>query len=112
MGGEHSETDDRPRWWVPVLAVLTWIILWYFTPGLHGNGLGAIVAGEVASILVETVAALVIVVMIVVLHRDRTRELFLRNRQVWLYALPLAAALALRISHRHYVLPEEQPIVG
>ena len=88
--------------WIPVLAILLWCALWYLTPGLHTRGVGALVGGESASVLVETGAALMVLILIALLQWCRTAELFARSRWTWAYALPVVLALALPF---HYTLP-------
>ncbi len=73
-----------------------WFGLWYLTPGLLDNGVGALFTDDDATtVLIETVVALVLAMMLVLLHRRYNRELFARDWSVWLYALPLAAGIVL-----------------
>lgn len=104
MSAEQVGGEDRllPPWWLPVLAIGVWMGLWYLTPGLHAQGLGALVPGESAGILLETAVALVVVAGIALLQRRRTAALFARDRLVWAYALPVVLAIALPF---HYTLP-------
>lgn len=101
---DHSSDGASPTapWWTLGAAVLVWIILWYFTPGLHRNGVGALVTDESASILLESAAALVILAVVALLHPRRTRMLLASNRQLVLYAIPVLLALALPF---HYEMP-------
>lgn len=93
---------SAPSWWTLGAAVLVWIVLWYFTPGLHQNGIGALVADENASILLESTVALLILLLVALLHRRRTRQLLAPSRQLALYAIPSVLALALPF---HYGMP-------
>lgn len=61
-----------------------------------------LLADAAAGILLETAVALVVVVGIALLQRQRTAALFARDRQVWMYALPVVLAIALPF---HYTLP-------
>lgn len=80
-----------------------WFGLWYLTLGLLSNGVGSLVtADDAVSVLIETFLALVIVVVLVLLHRRYSRELFARSWSIWLYALPFAAGIVLPF---HYGLP-------
>lgn len=100
-GGDRGVARPTPGW-VLLLATITWIVLWYLTPGLHPHGLGRLATGPVAAILIETVAAFVIVVAIFLRHGRYNRLLFARSKQVGIYLLPAVLALALPF---HYALP-------
>lgn len=92
----HAEGAHRLPRAAVLLAVAVWFGLWYLTPGLHSNGVGSFVTDEPAlSTLIETLAALVVAVVLVLTHRRYNAELFARSWTLWLYALPLVAAVAL-----------------
>lgn len=81
---------------VVFVAVVVWFGLWYLTPGLLSNGVGSLFTNDDAeSVLIETIIALLLVVILVLLHRRYNRELFARDWSVWLYALPLVAGIVL-----------------
>lgn len=90
-----------PLWALPV-ACLIWLGLWYFTPGLLANGPGAWFSDEwnVAT-LIECGIAVVLSLLLLRLHRRYNRVLFSKSRLMWLYALPVTAALVLPF---HYTL--------
>lgn len=98
-----ATTPQRERSWAVVaVAVLAWFALWYLTPGLHSRGLGSLFTDDDAtSVLIESGAAAVVVMVLVLWHRQENRVLFARNRWTWVYALPAAAAVALPF---HYTL--------
>lgn len=98
------ETPPRAcSWGVVIGAVLAWFGLWYLTPGLLSNGVGNLLTEEVSlSVLIETILALGIVVVVVLLHHRYNRELFARSWSLWMYALPLVLGVALPA---HYNLP-------
>ncbi len=90
-------------WWGLVVVCAGWFGLWSLTPGLLGNGVGHLFADDlVLPVLIETVLALVLAVVLVLLHRRYNRVLFARSRLVYLYGLPLVLAIALPF---HYGLP-------
>lgn len=95
---------SRPLpWWAPLVACVAWLGLWYFTPGLLSNGVGRLFTDDLAtSVLIETLLALVLAVVLVLTHRRYNRVLFARSWTRWLYALPVALAIALPF---HYELP-------
>lgn len=99
---DGDDGDSASPWWSPALAVLLWAGLWYLTPGLHHRGLGAFVAEESTSVLLESAFAMAALVVLMLLQRRRIAELFARDRTVWLYALPVLLAPALPF---HYTLP-------
>lgn len=104
-GGNHGGSRGAARstpGWVLLLATTIWFVLWYLTPGLHPHGLGGLVTSPVTAILVETIAASVIVVAITLCHGRYNRLLFARSKQVGIYLLPAVLALALPL---HYALP-------
>lgn len=81
---------------VVLLAVVVWFGLWYLTPGLLSDGIGSLFTNDDAvAVLVETTIALVLAAILVLLHRRYNRGLFARDRSIWLYAIPLAAGIAL-----------------
>ena len=93
----------RSAWGFAIGAVLVWFGLWYLTPGLLSNGVGSLFTEQDAlSVLIETILALVIVVVLVLLHHRYNRELFARSWSLWMYALPLVLGIALPF---HYSLP-------
>lgn len=96
----------RPRsWWAVLVAVIVWFGLWYLTPGLLSNGVGSLFTDDpVASVLIETVLALLLAVVLVVTHRRYNRVLFARSWSIWLYVLPVALAIALPF-HYELILP-------
>lgn len=92
-------------WWLIIVAVIAWFGLWYLTPGLLSDGIGHLFTGELAtSVLIESVVALVLAVVLVLTHRRYNRVLFARSWSIWLYALPVALAIALPF-HYELVLP-------
>ena len=94
---EIVEHPDQVRSWAAVVgAVVAWFGLWALTPGLLANGVGSVfTADDAVSVLIETILALVIVLVLVLLHRRYNRELFARSWSRWLYALPIAAGIVL-----------------
>lgn len=93
----------RSPWWVVALAAVVWFGLWGLTPGLLADGVGYRFTSDPApAVLIETVLAAVLAVILVLAHRRYNRVLFARSWSVWLYALPLALAIALPF---HYELP-------
>lgn len=96
----------RPRsWWAVLVAVIVWFGLWYLTPGLLSNGVGSLFTDDpVASVLIETVLALLLAVVLVVTHRRYNHVLFARSWSIWLYVLPVALAIALPF-HYELILP-------
>lgn len=89
-------TATRSPWWAVGLAALLWFGLWALTPGLLANGVGHLFTSDPAmSILIETILALALAVVLVLTHRRYNRVLFARSWSTWLYALPLALAIAL-----------------
>lgn len=96
---------QRRSWFVVIGAVIVWFGLWALTPGLLSNGVGSLFTADLAaSVLIETMVAVVLAVVLALLHRRYNRELFARNWSVWLYALPIAAAITLPF-HYSLVLP-------
>lgn len=94
--------------WAIALACLGWTALWYFTPGLHGNGIGSRYRDDAGTdILIETATAVVLLLIIVPLHKRYNRELFAPSKQLPLYALPVVLAVALPF---HYTLPLPLPV--
>lgn len=57
---------------------------------------------DAVSVLIETILALVIVLVLVLLHRRYNSELFARSWTLWLYALPVVAGIVLPF---HYGMP-------
>lgn len=97
QGPGHDSGQKAAR--QPLLAlaaVVVWFGLWYLTPGLLSDGVGTWFTDDPATaILYESLLALVLVLGIIALHRRETRELFARDRTVWLYALPLLSGVVL-----------------
>lgn len=102
-GARPSATDSgRLPWAAIIAAMLAWFCLWYLTPGLLSNGVGSFfTTDDATAVLIETVLALAIVLMLVLLHGKYNRELFARSWSLWMYALPLAFGIALPF---HYSL--------
>lgn len=96
-----AEPAALPRWGIiPICA--GWFALWYLTPGLLDNGVGRLFTDDPAgSVLIETVVALALALVLVMLHRRYNRVLFARSRLAYLYGLPLVLAVALPF---HYEL--------
>lgn len=100
------ERRNRQSWLVVIAAVIVWFAFWYLTPGLLSNGVGTLFTNDDAtSVLIETIIALVLVVIILSMHPRYNHELFARDWSVWLYAIPLIAGIALPF---HYSL--EYPV--
>lgn len=102
--GRSSATEPGRLPWVAVIvAVLAWFGLWYLTPGLLSDGVGSLfTTDDAASVLIETVLALVIVSVLALVHRRYNHELFARSWALWMYALPVTFGVALPF---HYGLP-------
>ncbi len=85
----------RSPWWVLALAVALWFGLWFFTPGLHSNGLGPrFTYNPGHAMLIESLIVAILAMILILTHRTYTRTLFAPTRSLWLYALPLALAVA------------------
>ncbi|MCC3265238.1 hypothetical protein [Arthrobacter gengyunqii] len=81
-------------WRVLFLASAVWLGLWSLTPGLLANGAGKIFTSDPdLSILIETVLALLIVLVLLLTHRRYNRILFARSWSRWLYLVPLVLAV-------------------
>ena len=106
MAAAGPETPARRMpWWAPLVACVVWLGLWWLTPGLLTDGVGSLFADDMATqVLIETVLALAVVVVIVLLHRRYNRVLFARSWSVWLYAVPVVLAITLPF-HYELVLP-------
>lgn len=106
MAAAGPETPARRMpWWAPLVACVVWLGLWWLTPGLLTDGVGSLFADYMATqVLIETVLALAVVVVIVLLHRRYNRVLFARSWSVWLYAVPVVLAITLPF-HYELVLP-------
>lgn len=106
MAAAGPETPARRMpWWAPPVACVVWLGLWWLTPGLLTDGVGSLFADDMATqVLIETVLALAVVVVIVLLHRRYNRVLFARSWSVWLYAVPVVLAITLPF-HYELVLP-------
>lgn len=103
-GASVVRARSRP-WWVLIVAVVVWFGLWYLTPGLLSNGVGHLFTNDLAtSVLSETALALLLAVALVLTHRRYNRVLFARSWSIWLYALPIALAIALPF-HYELILP-------
>lgn len=101
----HTATHRFPPW-APVAAIITWFALWYFVPGLHSIGLASILSVDDATgVVIESILALAIIGALLLAFRRTTRELFARDRTVWLWAVPVILAIALPF---HYGL--EYPV--
>ncbi|WP_341395791.1 hypothetical protein [Arthrobacter sp. G119Y2] len=86
-------TRTRLSWTMLGLAALTWLGLWYLTPGLLANGAGKFFTSDAdVSILIETIMAFIIVIVLLLAHPRYNRVLFARSWSSWLYALPLVLA--------------------
>ncbi len=80
-----KERRNRHSWLVVIAAVIVWFGLWYLTPGLLSNGVGTLFTNDDAtSVVIETIIALVLVVIILPMHPRYNRELFARDWSVWL----------------------------
>lgn len=89
-----GDTRARPSWATLVLVSAAWLGLWYLTPGLLADGAGKLFTTDPdVSILLETILALVIVVVLMVMHCRYTRALLARSWFRWLYAVPLVLAV-------------------
>lgn len=93
----NSTAAAGHRSWARIIAAMAlWFGLWSLTPGLLADGVGSFFTEEdAAQILIETILALVIVMTLVLLHRQYNRELFARTWSLWMYSLPLAAGIVL-----------------
>ena len=90
----------RPHGLLLAAAVAAWFGLWYLTPGLHGNGVGSLVTDDAAvRVSLESIAALTIAVGLVGAHRRFNSTLFAVSPALWIYTVPVVAALALPL---HY----------
>ncbi|WP_152916015.1 hypothetical protein [Arthrobacter sp. RIT-PI-e] len=84
----------RPSRRTLLLISVVWLGLWYLTPGLLANGAGKLLTTDIdTSILIETILALIVVVVLVLTHRRYNRVLFARSWSRWLYVLPLVLAV-------------------
>lgn len=75
-GGRACPGDGRAAlpWWSLILACVGWLGLWYFTPGLHSNGIGYLFTDDDdRSLLVETMLALLLAVVLVLLYAPGIR---------------------------------------
>lgn len=100
-----ASAPRRPAW-TSALACLAWLGLWYFTPGLLGNGPGSLFTRDWnQALIIECAIAVVVVAVLLLTHRRFNRALFAPSRLRWLYLLPAALALALPF---HYGL--EAPV--
>jgi len=89
--------------WMAIIAVVViWFGLWSLTPGLLSNGIGSFFTTDDATgVLIETVLALVIVLVIAQLHPRYNAELFARSWSLWVYILPVVSGIVLPF---HYSL--------
>lgn len=102
---EPENKSRRLPWWALLVVCIAWFGLWYLTPGLLSNGVGHLFSDDLAaSVLIETAIALVLAVALVLTHRRYNRVLFGRSWSIWLYALPVALAIALPF-HYELILP-------
>lgn len=100
-----ERASERRSWGVVFGAVMVWFGLWYLTPGLLSNGVGTIFSSDDAvSVLIETILALTLSGILVLLHRRYNRELFARDWSMWLYAILPLLGIALPF-HYGLVLP-------
>lgn len=82
------------------IAVIAWIGLWFLTPGLTGHGLGSLVSrDEDTALIIETLVALGILLLVMLLLRGETAMLLAPSRALWAYALPVVAGVLLPL---HY----------
>lgn len=103
--GEGPAAEGQSAAWKIVAAVVVWFGCWCLTPGLRADGIGSLfTADDEASVLIETLVALSLVLLLLALHRRYNRELFARSRWLWAYVLPIAAGIALP-SHYGLSLP-------
>ncbi|WP_181034549.1 hypothetical protein [Arthrobacter sp. 08Y14] len=92
-GTTISSTRTHPSRTKLVLVSAIWLGLWYLTPGLLANGAGKLFTTDPdVSILIETILALIIVIVLLLAHPRYNRDLFARSWSRWLYALPLGLA--------------------
>ena len=90
-------------WWMLAGICVLWLGLFSLTPGLLDNGVGHLFTDDITtSVVVETVLALLLSVVLVLVHPRFNRDLFARSWSTWLYALPLVSVIALPF---HYSLP-------
>ena len=90
-------------WWAIVGIIVGWFGLFSLTPGLLDHGIGHLFSNDfTTSVVIETVLALLLAVVIVLVHRRYSRALFARSWAMWLYLLPLVLAITLPL---HYSLP-------
>ncbi len=88
------EGSGPTSWWGLLAVVVAWYLLWYLTPGLTGSGIGSLVTTDPAiSVLVETLVAVGLAVVLVLVHRRDNRVLFAPGRSRWVYVLPLVLAI-------------------
>jgi len=86
----------RPNWLALLAICAAWFGLWYLAPGISDNGVGRLITNDpVSAILIETVLALVLCVPLILVHRRYNQKLFARSKQIYLYAVPAALAIAL-----------------
>jgi hypothetical protein len=101
----NSTTSSKETlpWWSLFLICAGWVGLWYFTPGLHGNGVGSLFTYiDETAIFIETLIALGIVIILVLLHQRYNKQLFQRSNHIYFYSLPLFLAIVLPF---YYGLP-------
>lgn len=105
---ERPGAERRVRAWVPAVACLVWLGLWYLTPGLLSDGLGSHLGDGLSigslddfdvGVLVECAVAIAVVLVLLATHRWYNRTLFARSRLMWLYVLPAVLAIALPFHH-------------
>ncbi|GEN87515.1 hypothetical protein [Oceanobacillus sojae] len=101
---DTSASNNRILPWSSFLVICGgWLILWYLTPGLHGNGIGNLFTNnDESSIFLETIIALIIVIILIVTHKRCNQLLFHQSKWIYLYISPVVLALVLPF---YYNLP-------
>lgn len=79
---DTSASNNRILPWSSFLVICGgWLILWYLTPGLHGNGIGNLFTNnDESSIFLETIIALIIVIILIVTHKRCNQLLFHQSK--------------------------------